>query len=151
MKGGMNPMYFFMDDLYYVRFFLFILLILFSVFLVFYMPVWTYKDAKKRGMSAGLWALIVFFTSLVGLVIYLAFRNPDILGDWKDYTPAPPRTVGGSIRCPHCNERIDSSYANCPHCGEKLKEDCPYCHQPLEPHWKRCAHCGEPVPDYARK
>lgn len=63
--------------------------------------VWVARDAKARGMdSAVLWMLLVFFLSLLGLVIYL-FSRPQ----------------GNLIRCEHCgNNRLQAS-AKCPHCG----------------------------------
>ncbi len=37
---------------------------------------WVYKDAKRRGKSGGLWALIVLFTGLLGIIIWLLVRPP---------------------------------------------------------------------------
>lgn len=63
--------------------------------------VWVARDAKSRGMdSAVLWMILVFFTNIIGLIIYL-FSRPQ----------------GNLIQCPHCsNKRLQSS-AKCPHCG----------------------------------
>ena len=63
--------------------------------------VWVARDAKARGMdSAVLWMLLVMFTGLIGLVIYL-FSRPQ----------------GNVLPCPTCgNKRLQAS-ARCPHCG----------------------------------
>jgi hypothetical protein len=63
--------------------------------------VWVARDAKARGMdSSVLWMLLVFFFSLLGLVIYL-FSRPQ----------------GNLIPCPNCgNKRLQAS-VKCPHCG----------------------------------
>jgi len=63
--------------------------------------VWVARDAKARGMdSAILWMLLVFFTSVIGLVIYILARPQ-----------------GNLIRCARCgNQRLQASAA-CPHCG----------------------------------
>lgn len=63
--------------------------------------VWVARDAKARGMdSSVLWMLLVFFTGLIGLVIYL-FSRPQ----------------GNLISCPNCgNKRLQAS-VKCPHCG----------------------------------
>ena len=63
--------------------------------------VWVARDAKARGMdSSVLWMLLVFFLSLLGLVIYL-FSRPQ----------------GNLIPCPNCgNKRLQAS-VKCPHCG----------------------------------
>jgi uncharacterized membrane protein YhaH (DUF805 family) len=63
--------------------------------------VWVARDAKSRGMdSAVLWMLLVFFTNIVGLIIYLLSRPQ-----------------GNLVPCPNChNKRLQTS-VKCPHCG----------------------------------
>ncbi len=63
--------------------------------------VWVARDAKARGMdSAILWMILVMFTSIIGLAIYL-FDRPQ----------------GNVMQCSHCgNKRLQVS-AKCPHCG----------------------------------
>jgi hypothetical protein len=63
--------------------------------------VWVARDAKARGMdSAVLWMVLVMFTSVIGLLIYL-FSRPQ----------------GNLIRCPYCNNARMVASARCPHCG----------------------------------
>lgn len=63
--------------------------------------VWVARDAKARGMdSAVLWMILVMFTSIIGLIIYI-FSRPQ----------------GNLVRCQHCgNNRLQAS-AKCPHCS----------------------------------
>ncbi|SRR5258707_2461461 len=63
--------------------------------------IWVARDAKSRGMdSAILWMILVMFTGIIGLIIYL-FSRPQ----------------GNTIQCSHCgNKRLQVS-AKCPHCG----------------------------------
>jgi phospholipase D-like protein len=63
--------------------------------------VWVARDAKARGMdNSVLWMLLVMFTSVIGLIIYL-FSRPQ----------------GNVIQCRNCqNKRLQVS-ARCPHCG----------------------------------
>ncbi len=63
--------------------------------------VWVARDAKARGMdSAVLWMVLVMFTSVIGLVIYVLSRPQ-----------------GNIVRCSSCgNNRLQAS-AKCPHCG----------------------------------
>ncbi len=43
--------------------------------------IWVYQDANKRGANGVLWAAIVFFGSLVGLLLYFAIgRNQNRVG-----------------------------------------------------------------------
>ena len=63
--------------------------------------VWVARDAKARGMdNAVLWMILVMFTSLIGLIIYILARPQ-----------------GNTIQCRSCyNKRLQAS-ARCPHCG----------------------------------
>ena len=63
--------------------------------------VWVARDAKSRGMdSSVLWMVLVIFTGVIGLIIYI-FARPQ----------------GNLVRCAHCqNKRLQAS-AKCPHCG----------------------------------
>ena len=63
--------------------------------------VWVARDAKSRGMdSAVLWMVLVMFTSLLGLLIYILSRPQ-----------------GNLVTCQSCgNNRLQAS-AKCPHCG----------------------------------
>ncbi len=63
--------------------------------------IWVARDAKARGMdSAILWMILVMFTGVIGLIIYL-FSRPQ----------------GNVVYCNHCgNKRLQVS-AKCPHCG----------------------------------
>jgi hypothetical protein len=63
--------------------------------------VWVARDAKARGMdSSVLWMILVMFTSVIGLGIYLLSRPQ-----------------GNVTTCDSCgNKRLEAS-AQCPHCG----------------------------------
>lgn len=63
--------------------------------------VWVARDAKNRGMdNSVLWMVLVMFTGVIGLLIYLLSR---------------PK--GEVVVCNHCkNKRLQVS-AKCPHCG----------------------------------
>ena len=63
--------------------------------------VWVARDAKARGMdSAVLWMILVMFTSVIGLIIYV-FSRPQ----------------GNLIQCQHCNNKRLQASARCPHCS----------------------------------
>jgi uncharacterized membrane protein YhaH (DUF805 family) len=63
--------------------------------------VWVARDAKARGMSspAG-WLILIFFTGVVGLIIFILSR------------PKGPLTP-----CPHCGNKRLQAMVKCPHCG----------------------------------
>ncbi|MCQ2420160.1 MAG: zinc ribbon domain-containing protein [Clostridia bacterium] len=63
-----------------------------------------YRDAKRRGMNAGLWALIAAVApALIGLIAYyVAGQNhPD-------------------LRCPNCDAPVQEQSSVCPKCGQTL-------------------------------
>jgi hypothetical protein len=79
--------------------------------------VWVYRDAESRGMQGALWAVIVFFAHLPGLIVYLIVRSSHQAPAAKTApTPSPPPPPG----CPRCGKIIDKSHAYCPQCGERL-------------------------------
>jgi len=63
--------------------------------------IWVARDAKNRGMdNSVMWMILVFFTSLLGLIIYI-FSRPQ----------------GDLVPCPTCNNKRLKVSAKCPHCG----------------------------------
>jgi hypothetical protein len=68
-----------------------------------YLLYWVYKDAEKRGASAGAWLLVVFFFGLLGLLLYLIAR---------------PK--GKLVACPECGKQKPITDAICPHCGKRV-------------------------------
>ena len=65
------------------------------------MLVWVARDAKARGMdNAILWVLLVFFTSIIGLIIYILSRPQ-----------------GNLVPCPNCGNQKLQALVRCPHCG----------------------------------
>ncbi len=63
--------------------------------------VWVYKDAKSRGdQNAVIWLVLIFFTGIIGLIIYVLAR---------------PK--GDLAPCPNCRNKRMVSLNKCPHCG----------------------------------
>jgi hypothetical protein len=98
--------------------------------------VWVYKDAEKRGMSGALWALLVFFLHLLGLLIFVIIRSEHPVRSGGGTPPATPA-------CPKCGKAIDRHHAFCPACGERLQPQCPKCGREVQFGWQACPHCGE--------
>ena len=63
--------------------------------------VWVQRDAKARGMdNPTLWLIVVLFTGLIGLIIYLLVR---------------PK--GNVAPCPSCGQKRMQGLPKCPSCG----------------------------------
>ena len=75
---------------------IFVIFIILSILLL----VWVARDAKNRSMdNSVLWMLLVMFTNIIGLVIYLLSRPQ-----------------GQLVKCSSCNEKRLATSAICPHC-----------------------------------
>jgi len=74
--------------------------------------VWAYQDAESRGMNGALWAIIIFFLSVLGLLLYLIVRSPQ-----KDTNII--RQV--SRVCPKCGQVLNEEAKFCPRCGKGLE------------------------------
>ncbi len=87
------------------------ILMWFAVWIV--SAIWVYKDAEKRKSDGGLWLIIVIFTGILGLIIWLVVRPP-IGGIKKEETL--------ERRCTACGRIIPVDARICPYCGRKFEE-----------------------------
>lgn len=95
--------------------------------------IWVYKDAERRKMNGVIWALLVFFGNVIGLLIYIIVRS--------DSLPAITSALDTNP-CPDCGKSVASRYTFCPHCGSRLHAVCTKCDHPIESDWKVCPNCG---------
>jgi len=99
---------------------------------------WTYKDAEKRGMNGLLWALLVFFGTFIGFLVYLLVRS-----ELKTSAPASYREqqVATGMTCPGCGKPVEPEFAVCPYCKRVLKPVCPSCGKDIKSDWQVCPYC----------
>jgi RNA polymerase subunit RPABC4/transcription elongation factor Spt4 len=123
------------------------------------LAVWVGSDANRRGMNGLLWGLLVFFTSVVGLLIYLIVaegRNgtqraavepagPPPPAAVPATEPAPPPATEGGAACRTCGTSLQADFKVCPNCGAGIGAACRSCARPLEAEWKVCPYCGTGV------
>lgn len=90
---------------------------------------YVYRDAKRRGMSAGLWTflVIVLFPAYfaIGFIIYFLLREP---------LPYP---------CPQCGATVGARFNFCPNCKCNLHPACPNCKREVAETDKYCPYCGQ--------
>lgn len=66
--------------------------------------VWTYRDAKHKGMNGILWtAVVLLVPSYIGLIIYLIVRMDN-----------------NKVTCSKCNKSVNGKNKFCSNCGEEL-------------------------------
>jgi len=71
--------------------------------------IWVYQDAESRGMDGLLWALIVFFLNIIGLILYLVVRESRITALQRI-----------TRVCPKCGQVLSEDARFCPRCGKEL-------------------------------
>ncbi|MGH9394626.1 MAG: zinc ribbon domain-containing protein [Terriglobales bacterium] len=100
-----------------------------GVGLMFLAGGWVYRDARRRGLNAGAWAVvaIVVFPYLIGLIAYLVAV---VLRDQR------------MAACEGCCARLPQGAAFCIRCGRQACRACPGCRAPAVPGAAYCAHCG---------
>src|SRR5271170_5854622 len=90
---------------------------------------YVYRDAKRRGMSAGLWTFLVvvlwpaYFA--IGYIIYFLLREP------LPYA------------CPQCKTVVGARFNYCPSCKRDLHPCCPQCKSEIVETDKFCPNCGQ--------
>jgi hypothetical protein len=97
---------------------------------------WVGSDADKKGQNGLLWGLLVFFTGIVGLIVYL------IVVPWMAERNGGGALAGGrtsASTCPSCHAAMRPEYKACPHCGASLR--CPQCSQTVQGDWNVCPFC----------
>lgn len=92
--------------------------------------IYVFRDAKRRGMKPGIWALSAMLVpGLIGFIGYLLERGKY-----------------ASLLCPDCGRPIPRNQAVCAGCGAKFRDTCPACDAPVEADWKRCPRCETALP-----
>jgi hypothetical protein len=100
------------------------------IFLVAYVN----RDAKRRGMSAWLWTLLVIFlpgTPVSGCIVYLLVRQP-----------LP-------FNCPQCGSVVRKNFNFCPQCKCNLRQACPRCGHQIAENDRFCSNCAFALADAA--
>lgn len=91
---------------------IFVTLFVIAIIILSFMPsiligIWTYRDAKIRGLDAVLWTVIVILVpNLIGLVIYLLVGRKS-----------------QQIQCPNCNAKAEMGHNQCYNCGAVIPQE----------------------------
>jgi hypothetical protein len=86
------------------------------------------QDARRRGMSAALWTLLVLvIPNGLGFVVYFIARQPL------------------KAACPQCGVDVPLGVSFCASCGFKIAPVCPQCSRHVSADQPYCPHCGGAV------
>lgn len=87
------------------------------------LALWIYKDAGKRNLNASLWGLLVLITNLVGLIVYLIYKQ-------------------NNLTCIQCGTLQSKYNVFCSSCGIKVNENCSSCGAIINKRENYCTRCG---------
>jgi hypothetical protein len=100
----------------------------FSLAVFIFLVGYVNRDARRRGMSPGLWTFLVIVLSpayfAIGFIVYFLMREP-----------LP-------YNCPQCGTTISARYNFCPNCKCNLHPSCPQCQQAVVESDKYCPYCA---------
>jgi MFS family permease len=93
---------------------------------------YVYRDAKRRGMHAGLWIMLILILSpaylAIGFLLYFFLREPLPYG------------------CPQCGTTVGARFNYCPNCDNNLHPACAHCRHEVGEADKFCPNCGNTLP-----
>jgi hypothetical protein len=92
------------------------------------LALWVYKDANKKNTNASLWGLLVLVTNLIGVIVYLMFKQ-------------------NSILCNTCGTIQNKNNRYCSNCGVKINNTCNKCDSIVNFEDNYCKNCGENLRD----
>lgn len=108
---------------------LLLVLFAFTLPIVLMIGIFTWRDAKRRGMNHILWAFIAGLSpALMGFIIYLLVRSTHT-----------------HLLCTACGHSVKTSDISCSNCGSRLRPSCPDCGKAVEDSWKICPVCAAPL------
>ena len=121
------------------------LFLLFLAVLWLSVVYWTYRDAQNRGALPLYWSAVSLFFPVLGWLVYLVIRPPELLADVRE-RELEIRTKEAIVNrrelaCPECGKGIEPEFLICPYCMKRLKNPCPHCQRALKPSWPVCPYC----------
>lgn len=71
-----------------------------------FLCLWIHRDAKNHGVDATLWTVVVFFTNILGIILYFAIGRKQT-----------------KTKCPRCFQNVDPNSPICTSCGQQLSPE----------------------------
>ena len=80
-----------------------------------------YKDANdNHDPNATLWAMIVFLSGIMGIIIYLLVKSRSPKKQYDPNAEIPLRKTSAIRYCPNCGTNVDNTSKFCMGCGVKV-------------------------------
>ena len=91
-------------------------------------------------MNGFLWGLLVFFTCVVGVVVYLLVVGGETPGHGAGR--GTPGADSGRPCGSRCGAGLEAGFLVCPYGGHSLGPRCPECGERLAADWNVCPVCA---------
>lgn len=112
--------------------------------------IWVIKDITNRTTNILIQSLsifiILFFTPIFGLPIYLLIRPRATLFE-QYYEEEEEKELIDDLEelyhCPGCSHTVSRDFKFCPKCAFELTVSCPSCRKQIHTDWALCPYCGE--------
>lgn len=101
----------------------------FLAFVILYwilLAIWVYQNARKSKIDAVLWGAIALVTNLVGLFVYLIYKQ-------------------SNKTCYKCNTLQSKNNIFCKYCGTKIANACQSCSKIINEEDNFCSSCGNKI------
>jgi len=113
--------------------------------------IWIIKDITNRTTNILIQTIsifiILFFTPIFGLPIYLLIRPRATLFEQyyedEEVEEIEEDDVEEFYHCPGCNHKVSRDFKFCPKCTLELTISCPSCKKRIHSDWALCPYCGE--------
>ncbi|MDD5197927.1 MAG: zinc ribbon domain-containing protein [Candidatus Gracilibacteria bacterium] len=114
--------------------------------------IWVIKDITNRTTNILVQAfsifIILFFTPIFGLPIYLLIRpRTTIFEQYYEEEELEESTETDDLEefyhCPACKHTVSRDFKFCPKCAFELTISCPSCKKKIHTDWALCPYCGE--------
>ncbi len=119
-----------------------LLLLLFLWILIIF---WVLRDSNSRTNSMGFQIfsliLVLFFTPILGLPLYLVLRPKHYL---QDQIPWREAILSSFLECSNCKALNHPDHNVCVSCGESLKISCKECQKKYHYFYHYCPDCWAP-------
>ncbi|NDK19382.1 zinc ribbon domain-containing protein [Candidatus Gracilibacteria bacterium] len=113
--------------------------------------IWVIKDITNRTTNILVQTIsifiILFFTPIFGLPIYLLIRPGSTLFEQyyedEEVEELEDDDVEEFYHCPGCSHKVSRDFKFCPKCMLELTISCPSCKKRIHSDWALCPYCGE--------
>ena len=112
--------------------------------------IWVIKDITNRTTNILVQTLsifiILFFTPIFGLPIYLLIRPRATLFEQyyeEEEVEESVDELEEFYHCPGCNHKVSRDFKFCPKCALELTVSCLSCRKQIHTDWTLCRYCGE--------